>query len=427
MTPRVPPVADAAPRRATVGQEPRAGETAPLAVTWLTPWYPWAGDQISGVFHRTQAQAVARHGVQLRVVAPRPAAPAPLPRLSSRWARYAAMPRSQSDGPVSVARPSYLAVPGEPDWAHPSRAVARAARSAVRGSPSPDLLHGHFVVPTGMATRRLAAELDRPYVVTVHGYDATSWPASHAGRLDEYRATLRDAAAVIAVSGAIGQRLADLAGVTAVTLPLGVDHAALRALAMPKAQARSELGLPADRTIVLFAARNVAHKGLAEFVEAALALGDGFLAIVVGDGPLEGLRADEGKVQDRLRYHGAQDRAGVVRHMCAADMLVLPSHQEGLPTVLVEAGGLGLPVIATAVDGTPELLAGGAGVLILPKDPEAIVTAVRSVAADPGAAADRAAVLRRRVEAHYDVDRNAARLVELYRDVAGRGATGGAR
>lgn len=396
-----------------------------LEVTWITPWYPWAGDPISGVFHRTQAQAVARQGLAVRVVAPRPAAPLPLPRLSARWARYAAMPRSQADGVVLVDRPPYLAVPGEPDWARPSWAVARAARGVLRRSPAPDLLHGHFVAPTGMATRRLAAELQRPYVVTVHGYDATSWPAAHAGRLDEYRSTLRDAAAVIAVSGAIARRVADLAGVRAVTLALGVDHAALRALAVPRAQARRELGLPEDRSIVLFGARNVAHKGLAEFVEAALSLGEGFLAVVIGDGALAGFRADEGREHDRLRYHGAQDRSGVVRHMCAADMLVLPSYQEGLPTVLVEAGSLGLPVIATAVDGTPELLAGEAGTLIPPKDATAIATAVRALAADPTAAAARADVLRRRVEADYDVDRNAARLVELYRAVVGR-ATGGA-
>ena len=393
-----------------------------LAVTWLTPWYPWDGDPMSGVFHRTQAQAVARHGVDVSVVAPRPAAPPPLPWLSGRWARYAGMPRAESDGPVQVARPPYLAVPGEPGWARPSWAVARAARGVIRVAP--DLLHGHFVVPTGMATRRVAGELHRPYVLTVHGYDATSWPAAHADHLDEYRATLRGAAAVISVSAAIGRRLHELAGVEAVTLPLGVDHAALRSLAIPKDEARAALGLPQDRFIVLFAARTTAHKGLAEFVEAALGLGDGFLSVVAGGGQMLNHRAEEGRQGDRLRYAGPQDRAGVVRHMCAADVLVLPSYQEGLPTVLVEAGSLGLPVIATAVDGTPELLSGDAGLLIAPREPDAIVAAVRSAAADPAAASTRAARLRARVEADFDVDRNAGRLVELYRDVLESAAAG---
>ena len=399
-----------------------------LDVTWLTPWYPWDGDPMSGVFHRTQAQAVVRAGANVRVVAPRPAAPAPLPWLSARWAKYAAIPRAEADGPVEVLRPSYLAVPGEPAWAHPSWAVARAARGALRGVPAPDLLHGHFVVPTGMATRRVAGTLDRPYVLTVHWYDATSWPAAHADHLDEYRATLRGASAVLSVSDAIGRRLNELAGVDPLTLPLGVDHASLRALALPKGEARAALGIPDDRFVVLFAARTTAHKGLAEFAEAALGLGDGFLSLVAGGGPMLGHRADEGREGDRLRYAGPQDRAGVVRHMCAADVLVLPSYQEGLPTVLVEAGSLGLPVIASAVDGTPELLAGDAGLLIAPRDPAAIVAAVRAAAADPTTASARADRLRARVEADYDVDRNARRLVDLYRDVvASRGPGGPAR
>jgi teichuronic acid biosynthesis glycosyltransferase TuaC len=388
----------------------------------MTPWYPWAGDLISGVFHRTQAHAVARLGVEVRVVAPRPFSPPPLPWLGGRWARYAAMPRTQVDDGVRIDRPPYLAVPGEPAWALPSRAVAGAALRVLRHDPPPDVLHGHFVVPTSMATRRVARTLHRPFVVTVHGYDATSWPAAHPDSLGEYRATLRGAAAVIAVSRAIADRVAALAGVDAVTLPLGVDHAALRGAALPKAEARAALGLPDDRLVVLFAARNVSHKGLAEFTEALLGLGRPFLGVVIGDGSMAGHRADEGRRDDRIRHHGPQDRDGVVRYLCAADVLVLPSYQEGLPTILVEAGSLGLPVVATAVDGTPELLADDAGLLIPPRDPAAIAAALEAVAADLPAAAARASRLRARVETDYDATVNARRLVALYRDVA---ATGG--
>jgi teichuronic acid biosynthesis glycosyltransferase TuaC len=227
---------------------------------------------------------------------------------------------------------------------------------------------------------------------------------------------------VIAVSRAIADRVAALAGVDAVTLPLGVDHAALRGAALPKAEARAALGLPDDRLVVLFAARNVPHKGLAEFTEALLGLGRPFLGVVIGDGSMAGHRADEGRRDDRIRHHGPQDRDGVVRYLCAADVLVLPSYQEGLPTILVEAGSLGLPVVATAVDGTPELLADGAGLLIPPRDPAAIAAALEAVAADLPAAAARASRLRARVETDYDATVNARRLVALYRDVA---ATGG--
>ncbi len=122
-----------------------------------------------------------------------------------------------------------------------------------------------------------------------------------------------------------------------------------------------------------------------------------------------------------LRYAGGQPAEGVAAWMSAADVLVLPSYQEGLPTVLVEAGSLGVPVIASAVDGTPELLGTDRGLLLPAIDAPSIREAILAVAADPAAAAARADRLHEHVLADYDVDRNAVRLVDLYsRVIAGR-------
>ncbi len=385
----------------------------PRSVDWLTPNYPWADDPIPGSFHRTQARAVVRAGVRVRVVAPTPFAPFPLSRASERWRRYAAAPAHQTDESVEVMRPRYLAVPGEPRWAQVSRSVAAAASRAIGKDPAP-LVHAHFITPGGMAARRLNQRSGRPYVITVHGHDATSWPAAHADHLDEYRATVRDAASVITVSHALATKLAALTGVEAVTLPLGVDHARLAGLAVPRDEARRRLGIPADRTVVLFVGRLLPLKGVRELVEALLSLDAPFLGVLLGEGPLAGHRADEGAAGDRFRYAGGQPPEVVAAWMSAADMLVLPSYQEGLPTVLVEAGSFGLPVIASAVDGTPELLGADRGLLLPAIDAPSIRDAIVAVAADPAGAAERAGRLREHVLAEYDVDRNAVRLVDLY-------------
>ena len=68
----------------------------PRSVDWLTPNYPWADDPIPGSFHRTQARAVVRAGVGVRVIAPTPFAPFPMSRASERWRRYAAAPKHQT-------------------------------------------------------------------------------------------------------------------------------------------------------------------------------------------------------------------------------------------------------------------------------------------------------------------------------------------
>ena len=385
----------------------------PASVDWLTPNYPWDGDPIPGSFHRTQARAVVRAGLPVRVVAPIPFAPFPLPRLNERWRRYARAPARQSDEGVDVVRPRYPAVPGEPAWAQVSRSVAGAAWRAMGRDHAP-LIHAHFVVPSAMAAHRLWQRHALPYVVTVHGHDATSWPAAHADRLGEYLGALRDAAIVMTVSGALATKIRDLSGVDAVTLPLGVDHARLTSLRQPRDVARRTLGLQPDRTVVLFVGRLVPHKGVREFVEAMLALESPFLGVLVGEGPLAGHRGDESRATDRVRYIGGQDAAGVATWMSASDMLVLPSYQEGLPTVLVEAGSHGLPVIASPVDGTPELLGTDRGLLLPRIDAAAIAEAVHAVIDDPAAAAERARRLATHVREGYDVDRNARRLIDIY-------------
>src|SRR5687767_14607017 len=100
--------------------------------------------------------------------------------------------------------------------------------------------------------------------------------------------------------------------------------------------------------------------------------------------------------------------------MASGDVLILPSHNEGMPTVLIEAGAAGLPVIASAVGGIPELLADNRGELIPPRSVEAIVSAIVRLRQNSEAASRRAAALKQFVRDYYDVDANAKMLTQLY-------------
>ena len=70
-----------------------------------------------------------------------------------------------------------------------------------------------------------------------------------------------------------------------VTLPLGSDHARLAGLKLPKDEARRQLGIPADRTLVLFVGRLLPLKGVRELVDALLTLESRFLGVLLGEGP----------------------------------------------------------------------------------------------------------------------------------------------
>jgi teichuronic acid biosynthesis glycosyltransferase TuaC len=179
--------------------------------------------------------------------------------------------------------------------------------------------------------------------------------------------------------------------------------------------ARAQLGLIDDRVIVLFVGRLVAAKGVRELVDAILARGDRFLGVLVGDGPERGYGGADGRSASCLRYPGLQPLNAVARYMSAADVLVLPSYSEGLGSVLVEAGSLGLPVIASAVGGIPGLIGEDRGVLLDEVSSGGIGAALDAFERGRSAASAAAARLRAFVLAEHDVDTNAGRLLEIYR------------
>jgi teichuronic acid biosynthesis glycosyltransferase TuaC len=386
-------------------------------VLWVTPTYPWPQEPAFGIFYQTQAQAVRRMGVEVTVACPTPWAPWPLSRASARWRRYAEAPRHGFDGNVPVIRPPYVNVPGEPSWAGPDRRIAGAVWRSRRSWNGARVIHGHYAM-TGLAAWRLARRTKLPFVLTFHGSDINTWPDDHPERQADFRTALQEASAVFAVSQALADRAKAITGVATTHLPLGCDHRALAAGTVAQEVARTRLGLPEDRVIVLFVGNLKRAKGVRELVDSVLRLGDPFTAVLVGDGPERGYGTTDPRANRLLDFRGAVPHDEVVAYMCAADVLVLPSYNEGMPTVFVEAGSLRLPVIGSAVGGIPELLGSDRGTVLPDIRPETIAASLLDFMNDRAAASAASDRLHDHVLASYDVDRNAAHLVATYCRIA---------
>lgn len=144
----------------------------------------------------------------------------------------------------------------------------------------------------------------------------------------------------------------------------------------------------------------IAYKGHLDLVEALGGLDDPPVVDCFGEGP------ERGRIEDRLRGRGLEGvvrlrgrRADAADAYRSAQFAVLTSHEEGLPNAVLEAMATGLPVVATAVGGVPELLRDGeTGVLVPPRDPAALGGAIGRLAADPELRARLGRAARRAVE-----------------------------
>jgi glycosyltransferase involved in cell wall biosynthesis len=137
--------------------------------------------------------------------------------------------------------------------------------------------------------------------------------------------------------------------------------------------------------------------------------------LLVGRGPEEGRLEALGKalgILGRIRFVGEQpDVRPFLRQM---DLYVQPSVVAGMPNSILEAMAVGLPVVATAVGGTPEVVVKGeTGLLVPPRDPAALVDAMLKLLADRGLAEAFGRAGRARVEAHFGEDRMRERLEAL--------------
>jgi glycosyltransferase involved in cell wall biosynthesis len=116
---------------------------------------------------------------------------------------------------------------------------------------------------------------------------------------------------------------------------------------------------------------------------------------------------------DVTRFFGTRDDVACL--LGAADLLALASDTEGVPGVALEAGYLGLPVVATRVGGVPECVVHGeTGLLVEPGDSGALMTALSRLAADPELRLRLGSAGRERVRDRHSIDHVADMFVDFY-------------
>lgn len=292
--------------------------------------------------------------------------------------------------------------------------VDRAVLDSRRGGPArhlrllgksvrakrPDVVFAHFLVPAGLSG---LLGNRAPLVVMAHGQDVAN-AERHRSVRSATRLVVRRAAAVIANSHWLAQRLEAVTGVQAEVIDCGVDLETFSPDVRPV-----RWPVAADGPRYLCVGSLSARKNVVRLAEAFEDIGQGSL-VFLGEGP----KRLELVSRSGVYLAGRVPHDQVPGWIAASDVLCQPSLVEPFGQAALEAMAMGKSVVATREGGPPEFVGPQAGVLVDPLDRAAIASALEQAATlpRPNEAARKAATL-------HDVRRQAARMAEILGRAAG--------
>jgi len=340
-----------------------------MKVVVLTTSYPRSEEDVAGVFLKTAVEHLRRAGIEVDVVSP---------------ASFRHFGLAYGHGmPANVRRRPWRALLLPLFLASYSWAARRAARNA-------DLVHAHWL-PSALP----ALKTGKPFVVHLHGTDVEL--ARRVPRLA--RPLLRRARLVLCVSEALAEDARRLGARDVRVVSSGV--------AIPDGVSE-----PEEPLHVLFVGRLSEEKGVTEFLEAT----EGIPRVIVGDGPLR---------------DGAPEAVGFVApgalgpYYERAAVAVCPSRREGHGVVAREAMAYGRPVVASAVGGLLDAVEDGVtGILVPPRDPAALRTALERILADADLRRRLGAAARERAQERFSWDAATQATIAAYREALGASDSG---
>ncbi|WP_437601003.1 glycosyltransferase family 4 protein [Sorangium sp. So ce590] len=355
-----------------------------MRILLITKIFPNAMNPGQAPFNRRQFAALSRH-CDIDVFATIPWFPGA--SRFSKWSIADEAPREEVIEGLPVRHPRFLYLPKVAPYLNGPLYAASMLLELARSHPAPDVIVGSFAYPDGFAAVCLAELLGVPAVVKVHGSDIDVLSRQPAVR-PALAWGLRRATRVVAVS----QQLAE--GVHALGVPRdridvvmnGVDRAMFRP--RDRGEARAALGRSAERRTLLYVGHLLRDKGaldaIAAFERIAAAHPDIDLVMVGSGADEQACRAAAERLGSRVLLTGRLPHDQVARWVAACDALVLPSHHEGTPNVVIESLASGRRVVATRVGGIPDVLScPELGELVSPGDLHALSQALVRAAYAP--------------------------------------------
>ncbi len=396
-----------------------------LKVLVFTSMYPNALKPNLGVFIHNQVKSIIKQGCDAVVVSPIPWVPAWLWR--KRWNGYRGIPKEEHRNDIAVFRPRYFRTPGG-KWVYPWEGFSmyigcKSLVASLHRRFNFDLIHAHRIIPDGYAAILLGKRLNIPVVCSARGGEAYQVPFESRLCYLSFKRVLSASDRITTVSGALRDIVAEN-GFRQKTEVIYNGCNVDRFHYADKAEARKGLELPLDRKIFLFIGHIITSKGVLELIKAFHELknrGSSALLIMIGFGD------DVVKVEDEIKSRNLSESVilpGYIPHerlplwINASDIFVLPSYQEGLPNVVLEAMACRKPVIATRVGGIPEVVSDGVtGILVEPRNVFQLTEAMQTLLRDEDLCSRLGVAAEGLINERFTWEASADSLIKIYQDL----------
>jgi len=373
----------------------------------------------SGLFNYRSLSALAEKVSQLEVVVPRPFVPPAGP-----YSELSELPTSGNWGSYRIHHPRFFYfLPKRLVYSLSGRSFASRVPAYVeRAVDTPDVVHACHIYLDGYGMLPYCRDHDVPLTIVAHGTLLNSYDELPPFVRSKVRETLAHCSRVLCVSDALAEKAATLVSPKkVVTVPLGADPDKFPVDC--RRQIRSELGVADQRTLILFVGAFTRQKGVDEIISLLSRLDVPDLAFAF-IGHAGDRRWDLTQALRKSRYPSRHvywqlSPVAVRRWFAAADLLLLPSHTEGRPTVIYEAMASETAVLASDVGGIPEQVSDGeTGRLIPSRDLDSLEAALVSLVADRDRLRHMGKRGRERLVAKgWTWDAHAARVNEHHRDL----------
>jgi teichuronic acid biosynthesis glycosyltransferase TuaC len=409
-----------------------------LSIVIFSHLYPRANNPSLGIFIHAQVRAIQRMGCRVQVISPVPMVPH-IFQTTVRRRGYVKVPLATTLDDVPVNYPRYLTAPttflhGPTGILMPLTLLGHLKKMiALTGA---DLLHSHCATPDGYAAVKMASQLGIPVVCSLRGDDINMYPRYWPLTRWQTQKVLLKADAVVAVSACLKNEANMLNGRQTLcvnkngiqVIHNGCDLELFKPLPEAGKELRDKFGVSEDTILFLFIGEIEQRKGIHELLDAFSNVVDRSKKVklwLIGEQSdlsfTKGFSSLPDDIKSRLLYLGRIEHGQIPRYLSAADVFVLPTYNEGFPNVVREAMSCGLPVIATAVGGIPEVVVDGLnGLLIPPKDSASLVSAMQQMInySDRRRSYGKAAYSY--ATTHFSWERNAQAHLELYRSLSPR-------